>query len=105
MKTINISTEFSKFPAGRVISDGPFSGQRFRDEIMAPALKAGGDVQVILDGTRGYGSSFLEEAFGGLVREHGFKADDLLKKIKFVSSRPIYIEEIKGYIRDAGNIK
>ena len=68
MKKIDISKDFSDVPAGRYKMDGPHSGERFRDDILIPALRTGEKVEVILDGAEGYGSSFLEEAFGGLVR-------------------------------------
>lgn len=85
MKTIHIATEFSKFPAGRYHNDGPFSGQRFREELLTQALHQG-NVTVELDGTLGYGSSFLKEAFGGLVRAEGFLASDLREKLKIHSA-------------------
>ena len=68
MKLIDISKDFSDVPAGRYKNDGPNSGEQFRDELLIPALQTGGQVEVLLDGAEGYGSSFLEEAFGGLVR-------------------------------------
>jgi len=79
--TINVAKDFSKYPGGRYLSDGDYSGQRFRDEMLVPALRSAQNTKekltVELDGTLGYGSSFLEEAFGGLVREAGFSADEL----------------------------
>jgi len=81
MSTINIASDFSRTPGGRYISDGPFSGELFRERLLVPALRGAlsskGKVVVVLDGTRGYLSSFLEESFGGLVREHGFTKHQL----------------------------
>lgn len=101
-KVIDIAKDFSKYPAGRVVTDGNFSGERLRDDYLLPALNENAKITVILDGTRGYGSSFLEESFGGLVRVHGFAADELIARIDFISSRPIYVKEIIGYIKNAG---
>ena len=105
MKTetlIKIARQFSKEPAGRYTRDGPNSGERFRDEILIPAFERSNSVTVDLDGTEGYGSSFLEEAFGGLVRLRGYTADELRKVLKLVSeedeSLPI---EIWDYIDSA----
>src|SRR5271170_4668971 len=74
MATIRIA-EHAPSPGGRYISDGPFSGEWFRNEILGPAVAAALEsedkVKVELDGTAGYGSSFLEEAFGGLIRVSG----------------------------------
>ena len=60
------------YPGGRFVADGPYSGEFFRDEVLDPALRAAikqrEKIRVVLDGAPGYGSSFLEEAFGGLLR-------------------------------------
>lgn len=73
-KRTSIARNFSKYPAGRYKADGRFSGERCRRELLVPALRGTDVVVVDLNGTLGYGSSFLEEAFGGLVREEGFSA-------------------------------
>ena len=66
-KVINIAKDFSPFPAGRHRTDGPFTGEAFREDILAPALREG-SVNLVLDGVMGLPSSFYEEALGGLVR-------------------------------------
>ncbi|MGO9682705.1 MAG: STAS-like domain-containing protein [Beijerinckiaceae bacterium] len=94
MPTIEISKDFSRTPGGRHIADGPFSGELFRDRYLAPALRearqSGQRVVVILDGTRGYLSSFLEEAFGGLVRECDFSQAELRRILEIRSIDPYY---------------
>ena len=95
---INIANDFSRAPAGRYIDDGPNSGQRFRDQFLVPALSAHQHITLEMDGTRGYGSSFLEEAFGGLVRL-GYAADVLLKKFAFRTNDPSLVSEIHSYWR------
>ena len=102
--TIRIATDFSRFPAGRYLSDGPYSGEGFMREKLIPALQNGGKVQIILDGTMGYGASFLEEAFGGLVRLKQWSLEDLLTKIEIVSDEePNLIHEIHIYMEDAAD--
>lgn len=96
-RIINVARDFSRYPAGRYTTDGPFSGAAFRDGYLLPALRAGDEVSVELDGVRGYGSSFLEEAFGGLVR-NGLQISDVLKLLKFQSSDKSLVEEIEEYI-------
>jgi hypothetical protein len=96
-KMISIAKDFSENPAGRYISDGPNSGQRFRDEILIPALKNFEKVQIDLDGALGFGSSFLEETFGGLVR-NGFKGSDLHDRIEICSSLQVYKDRVWRYI-------
>ena len=71
---------------------------------LIPALQESGSVKIVLDGTMGYGSSFLEEAFGGLVRLKQWPLSVLLNKIEFVSDdEPDLVDEIRGYMRDAAN--
>lgn len=104
MKTIAIAKDFSDVPAGRYKKDGDYSGERFREDILRPRLQNDEVVEVVLDDVEGYGSSFLEEAFGGLVRVAGFTADELHKKLKLVAkSQPyrIYVTEIWEYIDSA----
>lgn len=52
---------------------------------------------VSLDGALGFGSSFLEEAFGGLVRL-GYKATELRNRMKIVTKIGIYEKRIWRYI-------
>lgn len=100
--TINIAKEFSVVPAGRKKADGPYSGEYFRDDFLAPALRKNDIVEVNLDNTMGYGSSFLEEAFGGLVRICKFTKDTLhAKLILKYDEDPIVIDEIWSYINGA----
>ncbi|MEW6164512.1 MAG: STAS-like domain-containing protein [Pseudomonadota bacterium] len=101
MQVISIAKDFSDCPAGRYAKDGPFSGERFRDELLIPALLKAGSVEVNLDGALGYGSSFLEEAFGGLVREKGYTSRDLHNRLQITSAMPMYVERIWSYIDDA----
>ena len=37
-KTIVVGTDFSDTPGGRYLDDGPFSGQRFREELLIPEI-------------------------------------------------------------------
>lgn len=67
--------DFSKTPGGRYRSDGKFSGQEFRDDILSKSLEEAirddKMLQVDLDGTYGTPYSWLEEVFGGLGRKYG----------------------------------
>ena len=78
---IVVGRDFTKYPGPRYKRTGPFSGEQFRDEVLKPrllaAIKDGTRVIVYLDGVAGYGSSFLEECFGGLIRA-GIPRDELL---------------------------
>lgn len=74
MKTISIADDFTKYPGGRYKKHGKGSGEEFREDFLVPNLEKDEQIIVVLDGTAGYSSSFLEEAFGGLVRR-GFGRD------------------------------
>ncbi|WP_264876290.1 STAS-like domain-containing protein [Vibrio agarivorans] len=94
---------FTKFPGARYRSLGPHSGEEFRDDILIPAIKdAGSSLVVDLDGVFGYGSSFLEEIFGGCVRE-GVEEQVMLQIVSNIISDddPDLIDEIKEYVNDA----
>jgi hypothetical protein len=106
--TLNIAKEFSKTPGARYKNQGPFSGQEFRDNWLLPkfmALKPGESLKITLDGVIGYATSFLEEAFGGLVRAlPSLKSQDVLDKLEFVSDDdPLLVDDIKAYIKGAQN--
>lgn len=99
MTTINVANDFSKWPAGRYRGDGPYSGEVFRDDVLVPALARAEIVEVQLDGARGYGSSFLEEAFGGLARLGKYTRQQLKERLKIVSLEdPSLPAEIFFYI-------
>ena len=84
-KIINVARDFGTEPAGRFPTDGEYCGEAFREKLLWPALSRYERVVVEMDGTEGYGSSFLEEAFGGLVRIHGCTPSDLRTRLSLVS--------------------
>jgi len=100
MITIQVAREFSRYPAGRYTKDGPYSGEYFRTKFLAPALEAQDKIIVEMDGARGYGSSFLEEAFGGLVRL-GFLKDVIKRKLEIRATNSSLKKEIDEYIDNA----
>jgi len=103
---INISTDFSITPGARYRTDGDFSGQEFFEEILEKKFLLVKDnkgfISINLDGTDGYATSFLDEAFGGLARKHG--KEIVMSKLIFISDEePYLIEEIKSYMNEAKN--
>jgi hypothetical protein len=103
-RTITVGTDYAAAPGGRFAQHGANSGEDFRDRFLAPALRAGDHVTVYLDGTAGYAGSFLEEAFGGLIRVCHFTAQDLSQRleIKAHDSRyAIYVRMVQQYLKDA----
>lgn len=102
MAKISISKDFSEYPAGRYRNDGPYSGEIFRDDLLVPMIGKYDQIEISLDGAMGYGSSFLEEAFGGLVRIKKISKETLHQKLRFkYKEDPIVIEEIWSYIDSA----
>lgn len=97
---INVAKDFSKNPSGRYIEDGKASGEVFLKNILLPAVKTHDIVEINFDGVRGYGSSFLEEAFGGFIRETKMTLVEFFKKVKIITQDPLLEQEIKGYLED-----
>lgn len=103
MITINIANDYTKTPGGRFISEGDYSGEDFRENVLKPkffqALESNDQLTVILDGGYGYATSFLEEAFGGLARE---VKNRKIKDIIIISEEePQLVSKIQQYIKDA----
>lgn len=101
---IKISKDFSDTPGGRYKSEGEYSGEEFRDNILIPqydkAIEQGKKLVVNLDGCYGLATSFLEEAFGGLVRKK--KDRKILDILEITSSdRPNLREKVISYINEA----
>lgn len=95
----SIATDFSQHPGPRYKTQGANSGEQLRSKLVAFLQANPGKVVIVLDGTRGMGSSFLDEAFGGLVRNEGMTKNELLSRLNFVSRiDPSYIDEIKDSI-------
>ena len=87
-KTINLASDFGRFPGGRYRTDGDLSGEQFREDVLLPALQGDGErVAITLDGVAGLPASFLEEAFGGLVRE-GFSPAELRLRLEIIARTP-----------------
>jgi phosphomannomutase len=98
MITINVAKDFTLIPGARNYSDGPKSGQEFYEILLkrkyAEAIKEGVKLKVIIDGTEGYASSFLNEAFSLLGNEFG--ANNVWNNLIIVSDEiPKYIEKVK----------
>lgn len=107
---INIAEDFSPAPIGRYRTDSDTSAEAFREDILYPkiciAIEKREFLEIDLTGIFGLASSFLEEAFGGLVREKGLNSDDILRTIKFLSQErhfDLYIDIAQQYIKKAGD--
>ena len=105
---ISVSEDFYRRPAGRYRDQGTYTGEAFREDILIrkiKKLKNNEKLEVDFTGVSMNGSSFLEEAFGGLVRNHNI---DYLKLKDFLilsfPRRPSLEEKVWKYIEDADRI-
>jgi hypothetical protein len=87
MKFISILDDFTEYPGLRNCSISENSGEQFYHQILNPAFKQAYErkdsLTINLDGTGGYASSFLDEAFGNLV--YDFTLNLVKKHIEIVS--------------------
>ena len=100
-----VVTEFSRTPSARVAKEGKHPGEELRSIItpkIRKALENNVNFIIDLDEVAGYGTSFLEEVFGGLIREEGFSIDQL-KNVLMIKSdeEPELIDEIWQDIMEA----
>jgi len=103
---ISVRDDFSFTPGPRYKIEGDYSGEEFRKLVLAPAVKNAIErsvqLNIVLDGTAGYGTSFLEESFGGLIREDGFEYKKLISIFTYQSNEePELVEDINQYLLDA----
>jgi hypothetical protein len=101
MIEINIAKDFAETPGARLYSDGPKSGQEFFDVMLkgkfSEALEGKTKLKIILDGTDGFPSSFLNEAFRRLAETFG--QDIAWNNLFLISNEvPKYIQKIKEAI-------
>ena len=104
---IKIAEEYTDTPGARYYVQGPFPGEEFRDKYLYPkylkCFEKNEELIVDLDGGYGYGSSFLEEAFGGLVRrlkEEKKEYKQTIELIKIISNEEtLWIKKIEGYMK------
>ena len=103
---IKIASAYTTAPGPREISEGKFSGEQFRKELLLPRVREACEQRCVLtidlDGTSGYGTSFLEESFGGLIREDNLNLATLDSVLHFISKEePDLLLEIREYMEDA----
>jgi hypothetical protein len=106
--TISIAKDFSEYPAGRYRDDGEYNGTTFREKSLVPVLRDDKQVEVIFDGVAGFGSSFLEEAFGGLIRDAGMTKEFLDTHLLLTTTEPEledFVKLAQRYIDEASRGK
>jgi hypothetical protein len=101
---ISAARDFSRTPGPRHARQGNWSGEAFR-EMLERGLRRHQRLLIVLDGTRGYGSSFLDEAFGGLVRGGVLSAEDASRRLEIArpKTRPCLCDLCRsGWSRPRG---
>ncbi|QCE34621.1 DUF4325 domain-containing protein [Acetobacteraceae bacterium] len=106
MNTIRISKDFAPRTGARFKRLGPHSGEEFQNLLLKrlASATANDPLYVYIDGKNGYFSSFLEEAFGGLVRTNKITPADLEKKLIIEAdcdANQPYVKQAKQYIQEA----
>lgn len=100
-------SDFTRTPGARYKSDGAFSGEEFRETQLDPLIDKKASrvplIEIDFSGTLGYPTSFLEEAFGGLIREYPSLAQEFIIKIRLLPDprRPHVHELAREYMEDA----
>lgn len=93
--------EFTDIPIGRFRTDGDLSAEVFRDDILIPLLANHNKVILDLNGVFGFGSSFLDEAFCGIIRRKLYTVDELLTKLEIIcDDDPMTVRQIHKYLNN-----
>lgn len=110
----HVATEFHRNLGGRFRSDGPWSGEEFREdylsEALSKAISVGRILRVDFDGATGMPTSFIEEAFAGLMRraQGAFTPTQVQKHLEVVApkTRRLWskVELAKRYIDDEARL-
>lgn len=96
MKFIEV---FTDMPIGRYREDGEYSGEVFREDVLLPALRENSKVVLNLDGAFGFGSSFLDEAFAGIIRNGVYTLKELSQKLEIsCKDDPETVKQIYKYM-------
>ena len=106
-KLIRVS-DYTQFPGGRFSSDGEGNAADFRINYLVPPLKENQYILLNLDGVNGYPASFIDAAFGGLVRDEGFDSEFVEEHLELQALEPGYsgaIRLIKKFIKSPDDLE
>ena len=88
VKYVNMATDFSPFPSGRYITDGPYSGESFRKSHLMSGLVEADVLIICLDGVMGMPRSFVNEAFIAPIKEENITAHDFFSRVSILTRKP-----------------
>lgn len=103
--TIRMTVDFSKLPGEIDELHGTNTGEKFRNNYLIPVydycLVRDENLNINFCNSHGYAASFLEEAFGGMVR-NGYDGKQMLRKMNFkTEEEPLLEDSIVEYIIEA----
>lgn len=91
-RVIDIGRDFSMTPGARYRRHGAYSGEEFRAMLASKLREAVANdykLVVLIDTVkRSYLSSFLDEAFGGLIRDEHFDKSEVRQHLEIRSALP-----------------
>lgn len=93
-KNIALVDDFTNAPGGRYRWQGDHSGEEFREDFLLPAFEEAQQVVIDLNGALGLPSSFLDEAFGELLRQRSDLASRLRVIVKDNMAAQALLREI-----------
>ena len=97
MKVLDLKDDFGPHCVGRYPSSGPQCGENLRNLIM---LKLADGDDLIINVNAYVHASFLEEAFGGLIRA-GLSYEDFDSRVFIRTDDDRLKKEILDYVKDA----
>lgn len=104
--SINVAKDFSPYLFGRTTpQDGDFTGEVFRETILKKNLDQLNDGEILIvdfdDVLTDVGSSFLSEAFAGLIEKGHITKENLLNVLVIKSKDDLYDIAVRKYINEA----
>lgn len=98
--TLNVA-DYTDLPIGRNTNDGPINGADFRDNYLIPALDEYEFVTVDFNKVLGTAPSFLDEVFGGIIRNGYIDANELKRRVKISYRLDSVIQVANKFMNEA----
>ncbi|MFF7063580.1 STAS-like domain-containing protein [Pseudomonas sp. NPDC008258] len=99
-KVFNVA-KYTDTPIGRNSLDGPKNGADYRDNVIVPALSDYQTIKLDFSETIGTTPSFLEEIFGGIIRDRILSPTELKRRVIVISKYESVKRNIIKYIDEA----
>lgn len=97
-----VAEQFHRRPSGRYRTDGPWSGEKFREDYLVPliqqAISENKKLLINFDNVSMSASSFIHEAFSGLIVHKHFTKEQLINTLVIESERTAIVESIYEYL-------